>query len=103
MKKTVLLLLVCALAFAASKSYTVNVWQPAVLAGTELKTGEYRLDLDGEKVRLKAGRQVVEASVKVENTNGRNRATTLVMQEENGKLHIREILLGGTNMKLVVN
>jgi hypothetical protein len=95
--------MLCSLASAASKTYTLNVWQPAVLAGTELKAGQYRLEVDGDKVRLKAGKQSIEAGVKVENTGTRHRATTLVLEESNGKLHIKEILLGGTDTKLVVN
>jgi hypothetical protein len=103
MKRIALALLACSIAFAGSKTYTLNVWQPAVLAGTELKTGQYRMEVDGDKVILKAGRQTVEANVKVESTSTKHRSTTLVMEERNGKMHIREILLGGTDTKLVVN
>lgn len=103
MKRLIVALLVCSFAVAASKSYTLNLWQPAVLAGTELKAGQYRLEVDGDKIRLKAGRESIEAAVKVENTGTRHRATTLVMEDSNGKLHIKEILLGGTDTKLVVN
>jgi len=103
MKTIALALLASSLAFAASKSYTVNVWQPTMLSGKELTKGEYRLDVDGDKVRLKAGKQVVEASVKVESTGAKNRSTTLVMLEQDGKLHIKEILLGGSDTKLVIN
>jgi hypothetical protein len=45
----------------------------------------------------------VEANVKVESTSTKHRSTTLVMEERDGKMHIREILLGGTDTKLVVN
>lgn len=103
MKRIVLALLACSIAFAGSKTYTLNVWQPAVLAGTELKTGQYRMDVDGDKVVVKAGRQQVEATVKVESTSTKNRSTTLILEERGGKMHIREILLGGTDTKLVIN
>jgi hypothetical protein len=95
--------LTMALSLAGAKSYTVNLFQPAVLAGTELKVGEYKLELNGDKVQLKNGRLTVEANVKVENTPEPNRSTSLRLEDNGGRLHIREIRLRGTSMKLVVN
>lgn len=96
-------LMTVALSVASAKSYTVNLFQPAVLAGTELKTGEYKLELDGTKIQIKNGKVLVEANVKVENAADRNRSTSLRLEEEGGRLHIKEIRLGGTNMRLMVN
>ena len=96
-------LLTVALSVASAKSYTVNLFQPAVLAGTELKTGEYKLELDGNKVQIKNGKVLVEANVKVDSAPDRNRSTSLRLEEEGGRLHIKEIRLGGTNMRLMVN
>ncbi len=95
--------LTLALSIAGAKSYTVNLFQPAVLAGTELKVGEYKLEINGEKVQLKNGRLLVEANVKVETTPERNGSTSLRLENNGGRLHIKEIRLGGTSMKLVVN
>ncbi len=81
----------------------MNLFQPAVLAGTELKVGEYKLEINGEKVQLKNGRLLVEANVKVETTPERNGSTSLRLENNGGRLHIKEIRLGGTSMKLVVN
>ncbi len=95
--------LTLALAVASAKSYTVNVVRPTFLAGAELKAGEYRLEVNGDKILLINGVKVVQASVKVENTTEKNGSTTLRMEDQNGKLTITEIRLGGTNTKLVVN
>ena len=92
-----------ALSVASAKSYTINLYQPAVLAGTELKTGEYKLELDGDKIQVKNGDVLAEANVKVENTPERNRTTSMRLEDESGRLHIKEIRLGGTNMRLLVN
>jgi hypothetical protein len=43
MMKIAVAFLTVALSMASAKSYSVNVFQPAVLAGTELETGEYKL------------------------------------------------------------
>ena len=103
MLRIAIALLTVALSVASAKSYTVNLFQPAVLAGTELKTGEYKLELDGNKIQIKNGKLLVEANVTVENAPERNRSTSLRLEDEGGRLHIKEIRLGGTNMKLVVN
>ena len=95
--------LTVALSMASAKSYTVNVFQPSVLAGTELKTGEYKLEILGDKISLKSGKLVVEAAVTVENMPAQNRTTTMRIDDNGGKLQIKEIRLGGTNLKLVVN
>jgi len=95
--------LTMALSIASAKSYTVNVLQPAVLGGTELKAGEYKLEINGDKVQLKNGGRRVEATVKVETTPERNPSTSLRLENNGGRLHIREIRLAGTSMKLVVN
>jgi hypothetical protein len=43
---------VLALAVACGKTCGVTFYQPSVAAGIELKPGEYRLDLNGNKVTL---------------------------------------------------
>lgn len=103
MLRITIALLTVALSMASAKSYTVNLFQPAVLAGTELKTGEYKLELDGNKIQIKNGKLLVEANVKVENAPERHRSTSLRLEGEGGRLHVKEIRLGGTNMRLVVN
>lgn len=95
--------LTVALSMASAKSYTVNVFQPAVLAGTELKAGEYKLEILGDKISLRSGKVKVEAPVTVENMPAENRSTTMRIDIDGGKSSIREIRLGGTNLKLVVN
>jgi hypothetical protein len=95
--------LTLALSMAGAKSFTVTLFQPAALAGTELKTGEYRLELIGDKISLKNGKVVAEAAVTVENMPAENRSTTMRIDTTGGKFQIKEIRLGGTNLKLVVN
>lgn len=95
--------LTLALSTASAKSYTLNLFQPAVLAGTELKVGTYKLEINGDKIQLKNGTLLVEANVKVENTPEQNRSTSLRLEDNGGRFHVREIRLRGTSMKLVVN
>ena len=104
MKKILFTFAVLALAATASaKSYSIMLFQPSVIGGTELKAGEYRLELKGEKVVIRNGKSLGEAPVKVENADTKYNTTTVRYTNGDGKYHIQQILLGGTNMRLVVN
>ena len=55
-----------ALAAAGMKTYTVKLLEPAMLGGTQLKAGEYQIQVDGDKAVLRSGKGAVETPVKVE-------------------------------------
>ena len=103
MIRIAVVLMTLALSVASAKSYTVETFLPMVLAGTELKPGEYTLDLNDSSVVLRKGKIKVEANVKVGTTEAKSKATKFVCDEAGGKLQVKEIHLGGTNTKLVVN
>ena len=92
--------LALAIASAAS-SYHFAVFQPSFVAGKELKPGEYKIELNGEKAMIKTGKQVVEAPVKVENGTEKFVETSVRYSNTDGKMNVTEIRLGGTNTKLV--
>jgi hypothetical protein len=92
-----------ALAVASAKTYSVTLFQDSVLAGTELKAGDYRLDLTDSKIVVKSGKKVVESPVKVETGDTKFSATTVRYANSEGKFRIQEIRLGGTNLRLIVN
>lgn len=102
-KKLILIFLLLALAVVASaKTYTVTLFQPAVVAGTELKAGEYKLTLSNDnKVVFNNGKDLVESAVKVEQADTKYNATTVRLGSDNGKTKVQEIRLGGTKMRLV--
>ena len=102
-KRLVIAFLVLALAVACAKTYYVTLYQPTVVAGVELKPGEYRLDLNGDKVVLKNGRHVAESTVKVEDNGEKFSRTSVRYDNGKGQYLIREIRLGGTSLKLVFN
>jgi hypothetical protein len=92
-----------ALAMAGAKTYTVNLYEPAMLGATELKAGEYQVQLDGDKAVIRSGKSSAEAPVKVETAAAKFPATVVRMAESGGKQHITEIRLGGTTTRLVVS
>ncbi len=103
MKRYLFVFVILALAVASAKTYTVTLFQPSVLAGTELKAGDYQLNLNEKdtKITLKSGKQVVEAPVKIENADEKFGSTTVRYANAEGKMKVQEIRLGGTKLKLV--
>jgi hypothetical protein len=88
-----------AIAFGAA-NYRVNFNKPAVVGDSELKSGEYKLELNGNKATLKNSKTTVEADVSVE-TSPVKFAETSQCCLESGKYHLQEIRIGGTNTKVV--
>jgi len=106
MTKTVqllVLLFTVALMVASAASYNVTLFQPSVIAGKELKAGDYKLTVDGDKAILAMGKQKVEAPAKIETAETKFSSTSVRYSNEGGKMKVTEIRLGGTNQKLVFN
>jgi hypothetical protein len=103
LKKITVSFAILALAIAsAASSYRVSLFQPATVAGQELKAGEYKIELKDNKAVISSGKQSVEVPVKVENGDEKFRSTSVRYDNANGTLKVQEIRLGGTNTKLVV-
>lgn len=104
MKKAVLFVcLLAGMAFASTKSFTVTFFEPAMIGGTEMKAGDYKVELQDQKLLIKHGHDTTEASVKVETTGSKNPSTAITYANVDGKNKVQEIRVGGTNMKLVLN
>jgi hypothetical protein len=88
---------------APGSSFRVSLSQPSVVKGTELKPGEYRVNLGTEKVTFVIGKNAVEAAVKIETADEKFKATTVRYTTEAGKAVIAEIRIGGTATRLVFN
>ena len=104
MTKLYVCLALTASAFAAAAShYNIDLRNPVVVAGTELKPGVYRMELNGDKAMIQGTKQQVEASVKVEEGGEKYSGTTVRYTMTDGKYHVTEIRLGGTKTKVVFN
>jgi len=102
MKKRLLLVFaVAGLAVASAKSYSIDLFQPALLGTTQLAPGHYSVDVTDQKAVVRNGRIHCEAPVKVENMNQKFNTTTVRFANGDGKMHIQEIHVGGTKTKLV--
>ncbi|WP_321473754.1 hypothetical protein [uncultured Paludibaculum sp.] len=106
MTKTVMffvLFLTVALVCASAATYQVTLFQASTVAGHELKAGDYKLTVDNDKATIAKGKEKVEATVKVETSDTKYSATSIRYADDNGKMKVQEIRLGGTTTKLVFN
>ncbi len=103
-KKILMLFAVLGLAaMASAKSYSITLFEPSMVGPTELKPGQYTLELKDQKVIFHSGKETYEATVKVENADSKYASTSVRYSNGDGKYHVQEIHLGGTTMRLVVN
>ena len=97
------LFLTLALMVASAATYNVTLFQPSFVGGKELKAGDYKLTVEGDKAILSMGKQKVEAAAKITTADTRFSSTSARYVTEDGKMKITEIRLGGTNQKLIFN
>lgn len=99
MVKNVLLGLVSlAMAVAsAAGTYNVTFYEPVMIHGSELKPGDYKLELKDNTAVIKQGKAEVEAPVRIEN-DSRKHSQTIVRL--NG-MQLDQIELRGTNLRVV--
>jgi hypothetical protein len=83
---------------SAANSFRITLFQDSKFNGTQLKPGEYKIELRENKAVLKQGKIELEATVKVETNSNKYRATSV--KYANGS-DIQEIRIGGTATRLV--
>lgn len=105
LKKVFFLTAILLLSFsvASAKTFTVKLHQPSVVEGKELKPGNYKVQLSDSTATITNGKQTVETAVKTEETAERFPSTSVRYTEQDGRMKIREIRVGGTGTKLVFN
>ena len=95
-------LVVAGLAVAGTRSYTVSLTMANMLGTTELKPGDYKLEVDGDKAILRQGKMQTESPVKVEEADKKfDNNVVRYVNGADGKAHIQEIRIGGTRTRLV--
>jgi hypothetical protein len=98
--KSIKTLAIATLALAAASAashYTLNLDSTQFAGDKELKPGEYRVELAGDKAIFKSGKTVVEVPATVEKSEHKYALTTYQSVDKK----IQEIDLGGTTTKIV--
>ena len=84
---------------SAGSTYKVEFSQAIQVGGTELKAGEYKVEMQGDKAVFKSGKDVVAQSpATVE--NGKQKYSVTSVSTNSSKL--QSISIGGTTMKIVL-
>lgn len=86
---------------SAATTYRVTISNPTWVAGKQLKPGDYRIEVEGDKAVIRLGKEVVEAPVKVETVDRKYTDTSINVGDSGGKSMLKEIRVGGTKTKLV--
>ena len=82
---------------SAAGGYNVTFYQPVTINGSQLKPGDYKLELKDKTVVLKQGKTVTEAPVTIENDSQKYQRTAVRI---NGA-QVEEIRIGGTSTRVV--
>ena len=85
-------------AASAATTYRVTLFQPSVINGTELKPGEYKVEVNNDKAVIRSGKSSTEAPVKVESNDQKFRTNVVRYGPES---RVQEIRLGGTKTRLI--
>jgi hypothetical protein len=96
------LFVLAALATANAKTYSVELFEPSVVAGTELKAGTYHIDVMDSSVVIKGGNTLITVPAKLEKADTKYPSTSVRYEVSDGKREIKQIKLGNTNLKLVL-
>jgi hypothetical protein len=84
---------------SAASSYSATLIKPTTINGTELKAGNCKVEVQGDKVVIKQGKTSVESNVTVENAQQKYVFTSVGYDADNAT-QVHDIRLAGTNLKL---
>jgi hypothetical protein len=102
-RKFVLTAFVLAVGVAsAAEKHRVKFFEPSVFNGTAVKAGEYTLIVDGNKVTLQDGKNLISSEAKVETQDQKYATTSVRYRTVDGKAVVDEIRLGGKQQKIVL-
>lgn len=82
---------------SAATSYNVTFYDSVMINGAKLQPGSYKVEVNENTATIKQGKNVIQAPVKVENSDEKFRTNVLRIE----KSEVQEIRLGGTHTKLV--
>ena len=86
---------------SAAPVYKVTLTEPAMIAGSVVKPGDYRIVVNGDKATLTTGKTSLEVPVKVETATKKFEYTSVECRDEAGKNVLDDIHIGGTATTLV--
>ncbi len=98
-----ILALVAAFAGTAPAVAHVSLARPALVSGTALPAGDYRLLIGDGKITFTIDRKSFDIPAKIETTSKKFDVTEVSYDDSNAKTTITEIRLGGAKIRLIFN
>jgi hypothetical protein len=86
----------------AASGHKVTVYDPVWVGATELKPGDYQVQVENGKAVFKNNKNSVEVPAKMETAKAKYPFTALNTDTSSGKAKLSEIQIGGTNMRIVI-
>ncbi|MGA3201396.1 MAG: hypothetical protein ABSF12_02755 [Bryobacteraceae bacterium] len=90
-----------ALLASAESVYKVTLSEPAVIEGSAVKPGDYRIVIEGNTATLTTGKTSLQVPVKVEMGKQKFAYTSVDTRTEAGQTIVDDIQVGGTRTILV--
>ena len=87
----------------AASSYTVKLTDSTWVGATEIKAGEYKVQIEGDKAQFKMGKTVIEVPAKMETNDTKYSTTQFGTRVIGGKNRLEEIDFGRTTSRIVFN
>jgi hypothetical protein len=94
-------ILALGVAGAAPKAYHITLADHAWVGGNELKAGDYKVEIDGDKILIISGKKQIEVTGKVEQNARKFDTNSVVVADANSRPTVSEIDLGGTTTKIL--
>lgn len=94
--KMKLMLCLATFSLAVASAATMTVSSPLWVGGTQLKPGDYKVTVAGDKVTFAKGKTVVEAPATPGTADKKYSSTTFTSVDSK----LKELYLGGTSTKL---
>jgi len=82
---------------SAASSYTLRLTNSLSIGGTQLKAGDYKVEMQGDKAVFKSGKTMVEVPATLGKSDQKFNFTSFIAQDSK----LIEIDLGGTSEKIL--
>jgi hypothetical protein len=90
-------------AVGQAATYHVTLLKPTVVAGHELKPGDYKVEVNSNTAVISHGKQSVETKVQTEAAGRKFDNTSVKYFKDGDKYKLQEIEIGGSKVKLIIH
>ena len=91
-------MLFAGMAFAASNTFKVDIFQDSVVDGKTLKAGNYKIMMENGNAVIKQGNHTIEVPAREENEPNKIASTELIYKDTT---NLQQIRVGGTHTRIV--